>query len=493
MGDYRETVSYGTRALSHDPANATLLETLLIAEVGLGDIDAAVPYAHRLEQMNAENQIAGVTLLAEAMRDEDWDEVARRQDEGVSVGSSLDEMIRAWAAIGRGRMSAAVEVFDALAAQPGTQNAALLQKAIALGYVGDYEGAAKILGGDPVVLRLNRGGVAMYAQVLSQLERNDDAVELLDTVFPETQDAELRALRADLVAGKTVPFSVVRNARGGLSQLFYEVAESLAGEADPGLVLIYSRVAQYLNPDNIGAILVSADVLEKMEDYQLAAEAYALVPRESRSYPQAQLGRGIALRRMGDVEQAMEVLSALAETHPHLSGVHAALGDTLRFERRYAEAAPHYDAAIARIDTPHPSQWSVFFSRGITRERTGRWEEAEADFRKALELSPEQPSVLNFLGYSYVEKRINLDEALGMIERAVIARPYDGYIRDSLGWVYYRLARYDEAVREMERAVELVPLDPVLNDHLGDTYWAVGRIREAEFQWSRSLSFITDE
>jgi Flp pilus assembly protein TadD len=121
------------------------------------------------------------------------------------------------------------------------------------------------------------------------------------------------------------------------------------------------------------------------------------------------------------------------------------------------------------------------------------WEQAEADFRAALELRPNQPQVLNYLGYSLVEKQAKLDEALDMIKRAVIAEPESGYIVDSLGWVLYRLGRYEEAVEHMERAVELMPLDPVVTDHLGDVYWAVGRVREARFQWSRALSFIDEE
>ncbi len=122
------------------------------------------------------------------------------------------------------------------------------------------------------------------------------------------------------------------------------------------------------------------------------------------------------------------------------------------------------------------------------------WPAAEADFEKALALRPDQPSVLNYLGYSYLERHEKLDEALGMIERAVAARPDDGAFVDSLGWGLYRLGRYDEAVTQMERAVELMPIDSVVNDHLGDVYWAVGRTREAEFQWSRALSFgPTDE
>ena len=149
-----------------------------------------------------------------------------------------------------------------------------------------------------------------------------------------------------------------------------------------------------------------------------------------------------------------------------------------------------YDKALELTDETARTLWFLHYVRGISHERLGNWPEAEADFRAALEIRPDQPQVLNYLGYSLVEKQIKLDEALEMIERAVAARPDSGYIVDSLGWVLYRLGRYDEAVGHMERAVELMPVDPVVNDHLGDVYWAVGRYREAEFQWKRALSFI---
>src|SRR5690606_16124011 len=139
-----------------------------------------------------------------------------------------------------------------------------------------------------------------------------------------------------------------------------------------------------------------------------------------------------------------------------------------------------------------PGQWVLYYTRGIAHERTKDWPAAEADFRKALELRPDQPAVLNYLGYSYLERKENYDEALAMIEKAVAERPDDGAIVDSLGWALYRLGRYEEAVGHLEKAVELMPVDSVVNDHLGDIYWAVGRTREAEFQWKRALSFEPD-
>ena len=183
------------------------------------------------------------------------------------------------------------------------------------------------------------------------------------------------------------------------------------------------------------------------------------------------------------------MLTQLSQSHGEIPTVHTTLGDTYRRLERFDDAIAPYSRAIELVGTPERNHWPLFFSRGIAYEREDRWPEAEADFRKALELRPDEPQVLNYLGYSLVEMQTNLDEALNMIERAVAGRPNSGYIVDSLGWVLYRLGRYDEAVVHMERAAELLPVDPIINDHLGDVYWAVGRFREAEFQWHRALSF----
>lgn len=491
-GDYAAVVEYGSQALAHDPENLSLMEGLLIARIGLGEIDQAVPVAETLLSFDEGNQLAGLVQLADALYREDWEGAGAVMDRGVSLGGLTDQLMRAWVAVGEGKMSDAIAIFDSFSSSRNAQMA-LLQKAMALALVGDYEGAADILSGEQQVLKLNQPGIVAYAQVLSQLERNDDAIALLDQAFPDTTDPELTDLRAALVAGEAVPFSTVSGPREALSQLFYEVGQSIQGQTDPGLVLLYARIGEYLNPDNIGAMLLSALVLEDMRNYALAAKAYARIPAEAHAFVQAQIGQAAALRDLNDPEGAIAVLKAAIEAMLDNPALHSALGDTLRFEQRFEEALTHYEAALALYSGDHPASWGVYFARAVCYERTGDWPSAEADFRKALELSPDQPSVLNYLGYSYVVKGERFDEALDMIQRAVDARPYDGYIRDSLGWVYFQLGRYDDAVKEMDRAVELKPVDPVLNDHLGDAYWAVGRVREAEFQWSRALSFITDE
>ncbi|MBV7407956.1 tetratricopeptide repeat protein [Maritimibacter sp. DP1N21-5] len=491
--DFKALVEYGTRALADRPDNAGIMEGLLVAHIGLGQIDMAVPVARRLTELSPSNELGQLVLLGDAMGSEDWAGVDRILSGDFSVGGLMDPLIRAWAAIGEGKMSDALAIFDDLAQDEVAAQVSAFQKAQALAFVGDYEGAAEILSGETVPVTLNRAGVIAYAQILSQLERNQEAVALIDEQLPETGDEEIMTLRAELDAGKPIDFDAIRSPKDGLSALFYNVGEALANEASPSLVLIYARLSEHLNPDNVGATLLTAAVFENMGNNALAVETYDQIADDSRAWPQAMMGKANALRRMEQPEEAIAALSQVADRFPELSTIHVALGDAYRYEEDWAASQAAYDDAIALYTEDHPAQWAVYFARGIVQERQDLWTEAEADFRKALELQPGQPSVLNYLGYSYVEKGENLDEALDMIRDAVEARPNEGYIVDSLGWVYYRLGRYDEAVVEMEKAVALMPVDPVVNDHLGDVYWAVGRVREAEFQWHRALSFVTED
>ncbi|MEK6216761.1 MAG: tetratricopeptide repeat protein, partial [Boseongicola sp.] len=413
---------------------------------------------------------------------------------GQTVGPLFDGLARAWAELGAGRMSTAVASFDEVIASDGVAAFGLYHKALALASVGDFESAADIFSGENgVTLRLTRRGVIAYAQVLSQLERNEDALELIKSSFGATLDPALDAMRTSLSSGETLTFDAVRNPADGVAEIFHSIAGALRGEAQGAYTLVYARMALALRPDHIDALLMSAEILEDLERYELATEVYDIVPRSSPAYYSAELGRAEALRRSGNEDAAIEVLRQLAESHAEIPLVHVTLGDTLRGLERFAEAIGAYNQALSLINEPMEQHWIVFFARGIANERTDQWDIAEADFRKALDLRPEQPQVLNYLGYSFLEMQENLDEALDLSERAVALSPDSGYIIDSLGWGLYRLGRYGEAVGHMERAVELMPIDPVVNDHLGDVYWAVGRYREAEFQWHRALSFVTED
>lgn len=490
--DFEAAARYYAQALLRDRANPELMENVVQAQLALGQIDRAVPVARIMAEQDLRSQAASMVLTASMAASDDFDGILGRDLDAQGIGPLVDGLLAAWGNVAAGNMDEALDKFDTVAAQKGLRGFALYHKALALSLKGDYAAAEAILAeGGPG--RLTRRGALARAQILSQLGRNSDALEMMATAFGDGFDPALTAVADALAAGETLPFDQVTSVRDGMAEVFFTVGAALNGEAADDYALLYARIATYLRPDHIDALLLSAELLNKLGQYELAVATYGQVPPHSPDFHAAELGRAEALRRAAKPDAAIEALERLARDYPTLPLVHSSLGDLFRQQEDYADAVAAYDRALQFTEEGAKSQWFLLYARGISHERMGEWPAAEADFRKALDLSPGQPQVLNYLGYSMVEQKENLDEALEMIEQAVAARPDSGYIVDSLGWVLYRLGRYDEAVGHMEKAVELMAVDPVVNDHLGDVYWAVGRTREAEFQWRRALSFIDPE
>ena len=494
LGDFRAGAFWYDRALQGDPANQQLLDGAVLSSIGLGDFPAAADYARRLGQTGARSQTAFLALTAEQAVKGDFAQLVADIQGGRSIGTVLDKLIIAWAQLGDGKMTDALKAFDDLSKTDGLAGLGLYHKALALASAGDFEGAENILSGKAAgPIDVTRRGIIAHVQILSQLEQGPKALEILDNTFGTDPDPELDALRAVLKAGDPLPFDVVRNAQDGMAEVFRSLAEVLGDQADPGFLLLYTRVAAYLRPDLADAVLTSAQILEQQGQLDLAAETFAKIPADSPLFHIAEMGRADTLIASGKVDAGIEVLQTLTRSHAELPAVHMALADALRTQERFAESITPYDEAIRRIGPPEPRHWAVFFARGISHERNGDFKSAEADLRASLKLSPDQPSVLNYLGYSFVDRGENLEEALGMIQRAVAAQPDSGAITDSLAWAYFRLGRYEDAVEPMERASLLEPVDPIVTDHLGDVYWAVGRKLEAQFQWRRALSFDPEE
>lgn len=492
-GDFALAKGYLVRALAEDPSNTGLLEGLVMAQVGAGDVAGAVPVARRLVSLGGNAQVAAIVMLADMLAREEYAQVLADLDGDARVVSPLvDPLVRGWAHLGAGSMAPAMEEFGRLATTPGLEAFGLYHQALALAMVGDFEGADKLFSDESNGLMGMRRAVFAHAQVLSQLDRGADALAELEAAFGQSTDPELDALRAALAAGP-VPFDTVRTVRDGMAEVFHLLSVVLQGEAPDTQTLIHARVAEYLRPDHVDAMVLTASVLEALGQLELAIATYGRVPADSPTYLVAASGKAQALYRLDRKDEAIAAQTALVASHGGYLSVHVGLGDLLRREDRHAEAAEAYSRAIALVPNPEPRHWSLFYARGIAHERAKMWDKAEPDFRRALDLNPEQPQVLNYLGYSLLDQNLKIEEALGMIERAVEQRPQDGYIIDSLAWGYFLTGRYDEAVVQMERASLLMPVDPIVTDHLGDVYWAVGRKREAEFQWHRALSFEPEE
>lgn len=489
--DYVAAAEWSARALVNDPKNPGLLNALVLANFGTGDLEAAAKYAADLTAAGETSQSATLALLAQAAKTADYEAILKLSSSGSSAGVVLDTLVKAWAKLGLGRMTDATADFDKLATTKGLEAFGLYHKALALASAGDFEGADAILSGKAAgSIAVNRRGAIAQIEILSQLERNKDAIAFIDRSFVPGRDLEIDALRARLEAGEPLPFTITRNATEGIAEVFFTLATAVNGEADPAYTMQYSRATSYLRPDNTEAILLTANLLEQQNQHDLATAAYAQITPEDPAFYIAEIGRAEATRTAGRPDAALEILQGLARSHPEQLAVQIALGDGLRRAEKFAEAKAAYDVAIAMLPTPpEPGNWPLFYSRGVSLERMGDYAAAEADLRAALKLNPTEPQVLNYLGYSLVDRGEKLDEALDMIKRAVAARPDSGAILDSLAWAYFRLGRYAEALKPMEQASLLEPVDPVVTDHLGDVYWSVGRTREAQFQWRRALSY----
>jgi tetratricopeptide (TPR) repeat protein len=493
--DYAAAAAYYDRALLVDPENPGLLTNAVVTRVAMGDVAVAGALADRLAAVEPDSQVAQLVRLADALAEGDFATAATVLEAAGSAEETnplLAGLLAGWIEVGREDFPAAEAAFDAMTGNDALEAYGRYHKALALAFAGDFVSAEAILAGNEEdgPLHLNRSAIVAHAQILAQLGREAEAIAVIDAALAGgVPDAPLIALRDRLAAGEEVPFDQVTRPRDGAAEAFLTLADALDTEESQRVALIHARLAAHIRPGLIEAKLLAADVLEAQEQYAPATQALEGVPETSPWFVTTEIRRASTQAASGDAEAGIATLTALAAAHGDRIEVESALGDALRTAERYPEAVEAYSRAIALIDTPRQAHWVLYYTRGIANERAGNWPAAEADFRQALKLEPEQPLVLNYLGYSMVEKRQDLDEALAMIETAVRREPEDGYITDSLGWVLYRLGRYEEAVQPMLRAVELTPDDPVINDHLGDVLWKVGRKREAEFQWRRALSF----
>ncbi|MCC5986400.1 MAG: tetratricopeptide repeat protein [Pararhodobacter sp.] len=491
--DFAAGIPYLSRLLAAEPDNPAFLETLVISHMALGQIEEATEKAAQLFAIEPESHIAGMALLGDAFQSRDYATALSLLENGGGGHVLVEGLARAWAHLGDGRMTEALAVLDTVAGRDGMGPFALYCRALALAMVGDVEGALEIFE-DPtlgVSEALDRRGIIAHAQVLALAERPDDALALIDMVFVDPgRDPQLAQMREAYAAGEALPFDLIADPAEGMAEVFSVMARAMQSGRNLHDALLFARAAILVNPALSEQQLLVGQILEELDQPLLAAQAYAEIPEDSIFALPAAMGRAHTLETLERIDEAIDVLQALAAENPQSVSAFQVLGDFLRRDARHEEAIIAYDRALElHQEQERRPDWRLWFSRAVSYERSGQWEPAEADFRRALEIEPDQPTVLNYLGYSLVERQENLDEALEMIERAVAGEPDSGYIIDSLAWALYRMGRYDEALPHMERAVELLPADPILNDHLGDVYWALGRYREARFQWRRALSF----
>jgi len=346
----------------------------------------------------------------------------------------------------------------------------------------------EVTGKDPRTPRL----AMAHAQARAARGDTDGALRALDRQIEATRQVGhpmVHDLRARIEGGAPTP-RLIATATDGLAEVFHGLGSALSsdGGAMP-IGVVYVQLALALKPDFPFAIAALANIYETLEDHRRANETYERMPQSLPLSGAIRIRQAINLDAMERIDEARKLLEAEVANQRDNREALEALANMLRSRKFYGDAIPYYTRLIEMAGEPQPQHWVYWYARGTCYERIKNWPAAEVDLLKAKELNPDQPLILNYLGYSWVDQNRRLDEGLKLIDQAVSLKPDDGYIVDSLGWAYYRLGKFKKAVKHLERAVELQPEDPILNDHLGDALWRVGRRREARFQWKLSLAF----
>jgi tetratricopeptide (TPR) repeat protein len=477
--------AYYNAALRADPKNEDLLEYTFLSELAKGSIDSAVPLAERLLKLDRSQRIPRLVLAARSLKHARYT-LARTQLARATqgpIGDLTATLMSAWALAGAGQSRKAAAGITQLQGPDWY----VVFKDLHAGLIYDLGGNRKEAGKhlaraykyDSASIRT----VDAYARWLSRNGKADEAKKVYEDFaksFPDHPLVEMAL--AELKNGKQLA-PMVKTPAAGAAEALFGLGTALGKQGGEDIGLVYLQLAVYLDPDHPLSLLSLADIYENIKKPELAVEAYDRIPANSPIKRNAEIQRALDLEVMGKHEEATKALDQIIAKNPDDREAIVALGNVQRSRKMYKEAAETYTKAIDRVKKPTKRDWGMFYFRGISYERSKNWPLAEKDLERALELYPDQPQVLNYLGYSWVDQGLHLDKAIKMIRRAVELRPNDGYIVDSLGWAQYRLGHYQEASDALERAIELKPEDPVINDHLGDVYWKVGRQLEAHFQW----------
>ncbi|MFV3129160.1 tetratricopeptide repeat protein [Niveispirillum sp. KHB5.9] len=475
-------------ALKQDPENPSLLRRTFLLSLGEGKEDEALALARRQVAMEQGGSfVAHALLVADDLRAGRTKEAAARVAKLPTDGMSpyLAPLLASWIAVAEKDYDRAVTLLDPLGSHDGFKTIRTQQLALIADMRGDRDAAFQSYSevakqGMPLRLALlignfqERSGAADAARKLyrSYLDANPDSMAMEDAL-------------ARLDKGGT-PAPLVGTAAAGLGEALFQLSSALHQEGAAEMALLYGRVALRLDPGQPLARMLVGDILMTRDRDETALAEFRTTTGSPGMLWMARLRQVEVLRQLDREDEAAALLQKMAVERPTRTDALLRLGDMYRVTKRFDEALTAYDAALARVKELRPRDWTLQYARAMTLDSKGDWPAAETALNAALALQPDQPSLLNYLGYSYVDRGQRLEEGKAMIEKAVAQRPRDGFFTDSLGWALFKLGKVEQAVETLEKALELEPADPSINDHLGDAYWAAGRKDEARFQWSRA-------
>src|SRR5258705_2583538 len=487
--DAASAAAFHRSALRTDPKNNELLDRAFISSLAEGDIDEAVKLADRILTLDKSNRVARLVVGVRDLKQKKYATAQLNINQSIRgpITDLVATLLSGWASYGAGDTKSAIANIDKLTGPEWYPIFKDLHAGMILELANKekdagarFERAYKL---DDSMLRVSEA----YARWLSRNKDSASAKAVYEAFDKKLarHPLVLEGLR-ETKAGKKLP-PLVDSPQSGAAEALYGIGATLTRRGAEDLALVYLQLALYLAPNHPLALLSLADLYESVKKPAMAIKIYERVPANSPLKRNAQIQLATNLDAADRSDEAIKILKTVTTEDPRDLEAIMALGNIERGRNKFADCAQTYSLGIDALPPNNDKANSVYYYyRGICEERSKQWSKAEADMRKALELQPEQPHVLNYLGYSWIDQGINLDEGMKMIKRAVDQRPDDGYIVDSLGSAFYRIGNFEDSVQNLERAIDLKPEDPTINDHLGDAYWRIGRTLEAKFQWAHA-------
>ena len=484
-----DAATFLQEAANSEADNPFVVSRAVLALAADGRVEESAEMAKKLLAIDAQNEVAHLVIATVELKNGQY---ARVETELANVGTDTfpgltATILHAWAMVGDGKLKAAEDILGKMSDE-GLADFLVFHRALMADVAGDAETASNLMmaayDADPQVARL----VEAYARMLGNAGKFDEALSIIGKFESTGATHPLVTAVKPALQKKERPGKFADDVQSGAAEMFHSIGIALSRDQSADYAAMFLRLGMYLDPQSDIVAMSLAELFDSRDQHDEANSLYEVIPSTSPMKPLATVRQAENLDAMGNRAEAISSLTAIINSRPNDLDAVSVLGDLYRDDERYAEAAATYTKALEITGGKTPADWRFYYVRGIAYERNKEWPKAEADFLKALDLNPDQPQVLNYLGYSWVDKGLNLTRALEMIQKAVSAAPNDGYIIDSLGWAFYRLGRYKEAVQVLEQAVQLLPNDPEINDHLGDAYWRVDRKLEARFQWTVASS-----
>jgi tetratricopeptide (TPR) repeat protein len=488
-GNYLAAASnFFADALGEDPDNSVLIERLFQLQLSAGDLASAEENAAKVITFNSQERMARIVLGLKDFRNRQY--AAARANFAESAytpaGELTSHLLSAWSFAGEGSADEALKELAKLDGQDGFANFKALHVALIDDYLGSnmkaevaYRKAYELAG---TSLRV----VQAFGNFLERNDKTAEAIKIYSGYLATVQHNVLvEAALANAQSGKK-PEPFVATPAAGAGEVLFALAAALNDEQTIDGAQIYAQMALQLSADKPVTQSLLGDILTDMKSYEAANVVFEKIPQTSplRTYADTEIA--LNLQRLDQNKQAVERLKAVLAKDPKNLDAWTSLGNIYRVGNDNANAVDAYTEALKLLPEKDNGNWQLYYNRGIAEEHMKAFDKSEADFRKALAISADEPSVLNYLGYSLIDRGQKLDEAIGMVKRAVDLRPNDGYIVDSLGWAYYTMGDYEQAAGYLERAVDLTPYDPIIAEHLGDAYWHIGRKVEAGFQYQHA-------